>query len=1050
VNGAKYTYAYNGTGGCNNLLPTSVTVTGSGLPTAGLTTSTQWDCNGGVSTSTTDPNNQVTSTNYVVSGVADPYYRPLSTVDPLTNTTSYLYSPTRFESVMNFNGTVSTTDTLLTTDGVGRQIFAQTRQGQGSSMFDTVQTTYGWSATGPFTTTSVPYSGTAGQTAPSGTGITTTQDDATNRPTSVSNTGGGLVTTTYSQNDVLSAVGPAPTGEHTKQTQTQYDGLGRVTSFCGIESSGGTSCGQNTGSLSGVVTTTAYTSAAASQTVSSTRGSQSRSSVVDGMGRTAQVVTPEGGTWTYTYDSNSSCPSGYGGTGGVLASGQLASTHDPNGNLLCYAYDALNRMIGVNANGTTCRHFYYDNSTGYAGIPTGVSTPTYPNGRMVEAATDSCSSGTLITDEWFSYDQDGNMTDIWELTPHSTQYYHSTATFFANGNVKTVTLASPSLYEMTYAAEGEGRWSALTDTTTGQDIVKGTTFFPAVNPAVVKLTGTTPDNDTYTYDTNTGNIKQFVFTVGNSPSTASLTGTLGWNPNGSLGQYQIADGFNAAGSETCYSNSSGYLGYGYDDLDRLIEFDCGNGNWGQEFSYDQYDNLSKSVISGRNGTTWNPVYSTSPSNNHCNSPCAYDSNGNMTGDGNDVYGWNAFSKIAWTATSGTPTCGTSGRCATYDAFGRMVESSVNSTWKEYWYTQASKMVMAGTTLSYGRWPTSFGTVETVGTTNFDYLHEDWLGNSRIVSNISNNTVVADQAYTPYGEIYNIFGANNAEYQVFAGMIADLAGSTTTPIMWDTPNRELSYAGRWLSPDPLGLGAFDPTNSQNWNRYAYVLNNPLSAIDPLGLDCVRLNDDGTYKVYTDDEDDCAGDSGFYFDGTVSDATEDPNGNVVATVDGKLECSGDSNCEAWNNVASVTVNGGAASQIAFLPSPDQIASDPVNPPITTATMTNVPGGKEAYCQEQANKAAAAKAIPGGAILYQHQFTPEAAAAAGVDVATELGTDAAKDAGTASLLAWLKNSGAVSPQTVGTLSKFVKGAGYAGTAITAYQALKAAQAEYKYCMK
>ena len=146
----------------------------------------------------------------------------------------------------------------------------------------------------------------------------------------------------------------------------------------------------------------------------------------------------------------------------------------------------------------------------------------------------------------------------------------------------------------------------------------------------------------------------------------------------------------------------------------------------------------------------------------------------------------------------------------------------------------------------------------------------------------------------------------------------------------------------------------------------------------------------------------------------------------------------------------MNGGSASQIALLPSPDQIASDPVNPPITTATMTNVPGGKEAYCQEQANKAAAAKAIPGGAILYQHQFTPEAAAAAGVDVATELGTDAAKDAGTASFLAWLKSSGAVSPQTVGTLSKFVKGAGYAGTAITAYQALKAAQAEYKYCMK
>jgi hypothetical protein len=99
----------------------------------------------------------------------------------------------------------------------------------------------------------------------------------------------------------------------------------------------------------------------------------------------------------------------------------------------------------------------------------------------------------------------------------------------------------------------------------------------------------------------------------------------------------------------------------------------------------------------------------------------------------------------------------------------------------------------------GGWPTSVGTVETLGTTCCSYLHKDWLGNSRIVSSTSNNTVTADQAYTPYGEIYNIFGANNGSYQVFAGMIADLAPSTTTPIMWDTPNRELSYTGRWLSP-----------------------------------------------------------------------------------------------------------------------------------------------------------------------------------------------------------------------------------------------------------
>jgi RHS repeat-associated protein len=44
----------------------------------------------------------------------------------------------------------------------------------------------------------------------------------------------------------------------------------------------------------------------------------------------------------------------------------------------------------------------------------------------------------------------------------------------------------------------------------------------------------------------------------------------------------------------------------------------------------------------------------------------------------------------------------------------------------------------------------------------------------------------------------------------------------------------SSMGRFLSPDPL-MASAHASNPQTWNRYAYVLNNPLRLVDPDGMD-----------------------------------------------------------------------------------------------------------------------------------------------------------------------------------------------------------------------
>ncbi len=109
-----------------------------------------------------------------------------------------------------------------------------------------------------------------------------------------------------------------------------------------------------------------------------------------------------------------------------------------------------------------------------------------------------------------------------------------------------------------------------------------------------------------------------------------------------------------------------------------------------------------------------------------------------------------------------------------------------------------------------------------------YRHPDWLGSSRFSSTPS-RTMYNDLAYAPFGEQYAAAGTTGITNVSFAGNNQD-----TTTNLYDAQFREYEIYGRWPSPDPAGTAVANPANPQSWNRYAYVMNNPLVSIDPLGL------------------------------------------------------------------------------------------------------------------------------------------------------------------------------------------------------------------------
>jgi RHS repeat-associated protein len=248
---------------------------------------------------------------------------------------------------------------------------------------------------------------------------------------------------------------------------------------------------------------------------------------------------------------------------------------------------------------------------------------------------------------------------------------------------------------------------------------------------------------------------------------------------------------------------------------RIAIANCGT-PWSQTFSLDPFGNISKT-----GSITFQPTYNLA-TNRFQTIPGGtptYDANGNLTYDLSHTYTWDAEGKTLAIDTVNL----------TYDALGRMVEQNRSGSYTEIVYSpRGGKLaLMTGQTLQKAFVPLPGGTTAVYASSGLAYYrHADWLGSSRLASTPSRG-LYYDVAYAPYGESYAGTGTTDLN---FTGQNQD-----TVSGMHDFLYREYhAVQGRWISPDLAGVAAVSLTNPQTWNRYAYVMNSPVTLVDPLGL------------------------------------------------------------------------------------------------------------------------------------------------------------------------------------------------------------------------
>jgi RHS repeat-associated protein len=514
--------------------------------------------------------------------------------------------------------------------------------------------------------------------------------------------------------------------------------------------------------------------------------------------------------------------------------GNVTQTVDPLGRKFSSVADAVGRrQTSTNALSQTLQYQYNQlNQVTQITNPLGGQTSlTYdPNGNLL-TLTDALGSGHTTTytydnidrsatrkdplgnSESYKYDLDGNLVQFTDRRGKVTTYTYDGVNrrIFAGFGAQ---VGPPYESTITYSYDAVDRLIQVADSVTG-------TIYRTYDGLDRLISEVSPRGSvSYAYDAAGRRTSMSVsgqtavtYTYDNANRLTQI----------SQGNSSVSFGYDSDSRRTSLILPNGVkLNYSYDAASQLtgIVYALGSNTLGN-LTY-AYDLAGRRIgVGGSYARTNVPLAASSATYNVNNqltnwkgANLTYDANGNLTGDGTNIYTWNARNQLV--SISG----GVSASFQ-YDPFGRRVSKTIGGT-TQYLYDGANPVQeIAGTSASAnllaGGVDEFFQRTDAAGARSF---LTDALGSTLALAD-SSGTPQTQYTFEPFGST-SVTGTATTNSFAYTGRELDMTGLYFHRGRYYNPQ-----FGRFISEDPIGLLG-------GTNQYLYVGNSPTNGRDPFGL------------------------------------------------------------------------------------------------------------------------------------------------------------------------------------------------------------------------